>query len=346
MVNIIIILLAAIGVLIRICTILPSPPIYNVDQTHRVLLDEPTVYPWARNHIRPLDVIPDPSKETSIFWHIPKSGGTAVKTLYECLGTTLANQVGVDPKFNYQDKNEVIAFHPWPGISRASYVNVDTSSKPGLNRARKMGLVPSGLVDLIITSEVSHAVENLFDESHKGHILALFRHPVDRLVSKFFYLREATWEPQYRPQWKNINILEFAKNKNRENNYVVKKLTGLRVNDMATEEDLRIAMRTIKMRFVVGLLDEMEESVRRFNVVMGIDETDKENRECINHLVHDSIGAKNYNSDARLHKVEPGSTVWNAFARRNELDIKLYLFIVDVFGQQKEIIDSYESSIH
>jgi len=71
-VNIIIILLAAIGVLNCIWTTFPSPPIDHVDQTHRFLLNEPTVYPWARNHIRPLDAIPDPSKETSIFWHIPK----------------------------------------------------------------------------------------------------------------------------------------------------------------------------------------------------------------------------------------------------------------------------------
>lgn len=37
------------------------------------------------------------------------------------------------------------------------------------------------------------------------------------------------------------------------------------------ERDGREAKRTLRKRFVVGLTDEMEESIRRFNVVMGID---------------------------------------------------------------------------
>lgn len=34
--------------------------------------DELSIYPWARYHMRPLTVTPDPSTETSLFWHIPK----------------------------------------------------------------------------------------------------------------------------------------------------------------------------------------------------------------------------------------------------------------------------------
>ena len=107
------------------------------------------------------------------------------------MGRTLANRAGVDPRYGYQNEEEVIAFQPWRGVSRASYVNVDTSSKPGIDRARRLGLVPSGLVNMIITSDPKYAVENLFDEQHKGRMFALFRHPVDRLVSKFFYLQKA-----------------------------------------------------------------------------------------------------------------------------------------------------------
>ena len=120
-----------------------------------------------------------------------QSGGTTVKSIYECMGQTLANRAGVDPQYLHQNKKEVIAFQPWPGVSRASYVNVDTTNKAGLNRAKNMGLVHSGLVDMIITSDITYAVEKLFDESHKGRVLGLFRHPIDRLVSKFFYLQKA-----------------------------------------------------------------------------------------------------------------------------------------------------------
>ena len=34
--------------------------------------DNSGIYPWARQHLRPVDVVPEPDKETVLFWHIPK----------------------------------------------------------------------------------------------------------------------------------------------------------------------------------------------------------------------------------------------------------------------------------
>jgi len=306
--------------------------------------DQPSVYPWARDHLRPLNAIPEPSKETSLFWHIPRSGGSTVKSVYECFGKTLAHEAGVDPRYGHQSDDEIIAFSPWPGISRASYVNVDTTNRPGILRAKRLGLVPSGLADMIVTSDPTFVIENLFDETHKGRVLALFRHPIDRLVSKFFYLQKATWEQQYRPQWKNIDILEFAKRRNSDNNHMVKKLAGLEVNQTATEDDMRMAMRTIRKRFIVGLMDKMEESIHRFNAVMGINESVEDNRQCMDHFFHHALGAKKHNSDSHPH-VDPGSAAWNALAKRNQLDIRLYEFVLELYDEQREIIDIYTSSI-
>lgn len=263
-----------------------------------------------------------------------------MKSIYECLGQTLATDIGVDPRYGHQDKEEVIAFQPWPGVSKASYVNVDSTSRPGVKRARRMGLVPSGLADMIITDDPAFVVDELFDDSHRGRGLALFRHPIDRLVSKFFYLQKATWEKEYRPEWKNIDILEFARTRNPENNYMVKKLAGKTPKETATREDFQIAMRTIRSRFVVGLMDQMEESVHRFNVVMGVNEVDEDNQKCMDHFLHHSIGAKKHASDSH-RKVAPGSATWNAFAKRNDWDIKLYDSILELFDEQRGIIESY-----
>ena len=34
--------------------------------------DNEGIYPWAKQHLRPVDVVPEPDKETVLFWHIPK----------------------------------------------------------------------------------------------------------------------------------------------------------------------------------------------------------------------------------------------------------------------------------
>lgn len=67
----------------------------------------------------------------------------------------------------------------------------------------------------------------------------------------------------------------------------MKKLAGKRLADPATERDLRMAMVTMRTRFIVGLMDKMEESIHRFNTAMGIDESTEQNQKCMIHFFGD-----------------------------------------------------------
>ncbi|KAL7536668.1 hypothetical protein ACHAXR_007322 [Thalassiosira sp. AJA248-18] len=266
-----------------------------------------SMYPWARTSLRPVTTIPKPSKETFLFWHIPKSGGTFVKSIYRTLG----KKTLVEP------------------------------TPDSILQAEKMGLLAPGKVDIIFSSFPDVAVSHMYDSTHKGRVLALFRHPVDRLISKFYYLQKAGWEKTYRPEWKDMDILDWAKGPNKDNNHLVKKLAGKVQRHTATERDLRKAMRTIKQRFVVGLMDEMEESIHRFNAVMGIDESEEHNK-----MVMDLFfGNKVHKTNSNPHpKVEKGSPAWDLLAERNALDIRLYEYILGLFEEQREIIASHRTS--
>lgn len=137
--------------------------------------------------------------------HIPKSGGTTVKRVYQCMGRTLAHRFGVNPKFGHEEKDELVVFTP--ADKEFSLVNVDTTVKQGILRAKELGLVPSRAADLIFTMEpgfagkrnftMHHCYQNclfthsciiigtgeqLYDENNRGRLLTLFRHPVDRVV--------------------------------------------------------------------------------------------------------------------------------------------------------------------
>ena len=219
------------------------------------------------------------------------SGGTTAKSLYECLGQTLANRAGAGRRFI--PDNTLLAFHPWG--TDAKYVNVDTTTREGILRAKEMGLVPSGKADIIFTSDISFAAEHLFDEENRGRIIGLFRHPIERLVSKFYYLQTARWEKTYSPEWQGMSLHYWAHHINTDNNHMVRRLTGKTFRDEVSEVDLRRAMRTVKQRFVVGLTSEMAESVHRFNNVMGIDETTERNSICMNDFFGGDDGKKNAN---------------------------------------------------
>eukprot|EP00581_Thalassiosira_minuscula_P009474 CAMPEP_0183709650 /NCGR_PEP_ID=MMETSP0737-20130205/5656_1 /TAXON_ID=385413 /ORGANISM="Thalassiosira miniscula, Strain CCMP1093" /LENGTH=315 /DNA_ID=CAMNT_0025937807 /DNA_START=211 /DNA_END=1158 /DNA_ORIENTATION=- len=261
-----------------------------------------------------------------------------MKDIYLCMGKTLADQVGGDPQFGHHEKKKLVVFQP-EDANGASYVNVDTSNREGILRAKKMGLVKSGKVDLIVTGgPLNYAIEHLYDKSHKGRLLGLFRHPVERLISSFYYRQIATWDKGYRPQWKGMDIVHWAENVNEKNNLLVKTLVGKNVKEEVTEEDLFIAIRTVRYRFVVGLTDHMEESIHRFNVFMGINEGERDKKQCMNEYFGHGIKRDNSNSHP---VIERGSPAWLAIQQKNEFDVRLYMAIVEMFYEQKEIIASY-----
>ncbi|KAL7525132.1 hypothetical protein ACHAWF_001226, partial [Thalassiosira exigua] len=265
-------------------------------------------YPWARSNLLPLSSTPDPSSETVLFWHVPKSGGSTAKAIYRCLGQT----IDVESKAN--------------DISLASDV----------------GLVASGKVDMIFSSFPDLAVEKLFDDDeHRGRALGMFRRPVDRLFSKFFYLQVATWERTYRPEWKDMDPLIWVKMHNRDNDHMVKKLAGKIQRDKATREDLEKAKATVREYFVVGLMSEMQESVRRFDVVMGIDGEDERNRGCL-----DQYFKKGKKTNSNPHpEIREDHPAYRLLAEQNELDIEFYEYVVQLFEEQKATIDAHAKEV-
>ena len=78
----------------------------------------------------------------------------------------------------------------------------------------------------VFSSDVNFASQHLFSPQYKGRIYAFFRNPVDRCVSKFYYLQTATWERTYRPEWVGMSIIDWAMNHNFDENFLVKKING------------------------------------------------------------------------------------------------------------------------
>eukprot|EP00581_Thalassiosira_minuscula_P014695 CAMPEP_0183718546 /NCGR_PEP_ID=MMETSP0737-20130205/11772_1 /TAXON_ID=385413 /ORGANISM="Thalassiosira miniscula, Strain CCMP1093" /LENGTH=328 /DNA_ID=CAMNT_0025948123 /DNA_START=34 /DNA_END=1020 /DNA_ORIENTATION=+ len=264
-----------------------------------------SIYSWAKDFIHPLFRTPKPSKDTVVFWHIPKSGGTNAKRLYrDCM----RKKVDIEADVKKLKK-------------------ADTDS------------IPLGAVDILFTPYPDIVIKNLVDSSNKVRALALFRHPVERLISKFYYLKTATWERQYSPEWEDMDLHDWAEKENLEINAIVKRLAGKSQRHEATDMDLELAKETIRKRFVVGLTDEMEESISRFNTVMGISE-EKRCKECMNTYFGENEKKENSNPHPTVEQDDPG---WQLLAEQNSYDLQLYEFILELFAEQKDLIGLYVS---
>ena len=100
-------------------------------------------------------------------------------------------------------------------------------------------------------------------------------------MSKFYYLQTATWENTYRPEWKDLSLLEWAKDHNADENHMVKKILGKKLKDEVGIVDLIVAKEIVRHKFFVGKMDDMEESIKRFNIILGIDNAAEKTRQCM-----------------------------------------------------------------
>jgi hypothetical protein len=79
-------------------------------------------------------------------------------------------------------------------IYGAHYLNVDTTSEKGIQRAHAMGFhTRKSLVQFVLSPLLKPATEFLFSDENKGSIFTFLRHPVERAASLFYYLQNATW---------------------------------------------------------------------------------------------------------------------------------------------------------
>lgn len=97
-----------------------------------------------------------------------------------------------------------------------------------------------------------------------------------------------------------MDIKYWAENINKESNIMVKSLVGKPWSQEATEDDLTLAIGTLKSKFVIGLMNQMEESVHRFNVILGIDENEEVKKRCMRGYFGHGVKKKNSHSHPKV----------------------------------------------
>jgi hypothetical protein len=291
---------------------------------------------------------------------IIQAGGTAIQNLYWCMGLTLANEVGGNPTL-LQRKNVpadvLTVFQPWHKRGNyAKVINVDVTTHKGIANAKKIGfLTKEGQPHTdFVSSSLFHVVSmRLFNPRHKARMFALFRHPVERAVSKFYYLSKATWEPTFDETWANMTLEEWASNDRGENNWLVHHLAGKKHYEPVYRDDLENAKDIIKSKFIVGLMNDFDESVNRFNMLLGVDGSDPKNKQCIADFVQTkkehtdkeerTTKKRDLSNRNSYTKAEEGSAAWDMLSKIHELDVELYSFIEEQYALQKHIFEQYEA---
>ena len=145
--------------------VLPPPVEKEYDEDHNFLVP-----------LRHFADVKDPSRpsDTAFFFHVPRAGGSTMKDIIgKCLKLVQSSEVGVR---DGHDKDNILQVLD---VQTSKYVNVDTTTTPGIQRAVDLGLAASGLTDVIVSSYY-HDSASLFDLNHQGRAFMMMRNPIDR----------------------------------------------------------------------------------------------------------------------------------------------------------------------
>ena len=84
---------------------------------------------------------------------------------------------------------------------RRRYVNVDVTTRDGVNKAKKLDPIGSGLVEVVVTPIIRPVIEGLLSPRRgvKARLFGIFRHPVERAASLFYYLQTVSYLRERRP---------------------------------------------------------------------------------------------------------------------------------------------------
>ena len=225
-------------------------------------------------------------------------------------------------------------------LDETHYVNVDTTTNEGIQRASHLNLASSHLANVIISPHFHLLSSRIFSPLAPGRMFALFRHPVDRSLSMYHYLAKASWDPQYNPALARMSVEQYATSRYIENNWVTRFLVD-KPGGKLTHADMLLAKKIIKFKCLVGLYEDMEVSMARFQRYFGWNAQDGTSEQQAEVVKCRSVAVARGDKHA-MHpdgsSVREGSVAWNAIVRMNLFDMELYEYVKKIYKVQGEQI--------
>jgi len=283
------------------------------------------------NNIKDLKPIPmNGEPEIALFWAISKSGTSSVKAiLNRCLDLRMAGSTALIDYEENPNELELIDLSASGHIGR--FVNIDFGYLSGLQLAKDLRMADSGLIDVAVTGYL-HEAAQIFTPQNPVRLFTIMRHPVERMLSAYYYSKISLWEKTYDENRPNLTLLEFTTEKKYYvDNWVTRMLSGSRKGYPVTNDDYEYAKSFLKEKCLIMLLDQFDESIDRLLDFMG---WTIKTPDCVTAFTHKTPSNANPHQDLSRRSKE-----WKAMMKKNSYDVKLYYFAIKLFkGEQKKLV--------
>ena len=298
----------------------------NIEDIPVLLYNENIEVTWQLSGLTNVFQEPyDPEKNKLYLWTIPRCGSTSIRRIAShCMGLTMASEAGKGDSLG--DSLQVVE---GDGMK---YVNVDMSNPEGIARAKDLGVGSWRKVDMVSSSYLNDGA-GIFDSNHKGYMIAMFRHPIERAVSLFYNLKN---NKAYAEQMVSLSTVEqYSRSSLVENNWMTRFLSNSLAGELTPEHEA-IAKEVLRTKCIIGLLQEKAESMRRLEILFDVKAEKSQRRyDCQEKLWYWDWPGKN-----RHEQVLEGSEAWNRLYEQNSFDIRLYEYARELFKAQGKLFET------
>jgi len=264
------------------------------------------------------------------FVHISRCGGSSLKDILNvCFGlvgaTDIAPGIIEDHQFFRKDLQVL------ERMDGSKILNVDMGTLQGIHHAKVKELVNNTLTDYI-TSQHFNAAAELFTTNNRGRMFTLLRHPIERVISSFYYLAVADWETNHDPNLSRMSIERWARSKYMESNNWMTRVLSNELQVDLTEHHLEIAKEVLRTKCIVGFMEAMGDAFDRFQLYFGWNYPNAQSRACTEQRLYWRWTKKNSHP-----MFEIKTPTYELLLERNHYDMELYTYARWLFDAQAKL---------
>lgn len=273
------------------------------------------------------DEMPEAEQSTPLLWSIPFSGSTVTEEVFgQCLRLVQTSDLGVSNGHESDESLSVVQ------VRGHSYVNVDTTTFAGVQHAKELGLVESGLSEVISTPLLHDVAKSLFDATHQGRAFVVLRNPIDRAMATYHYLTTGRFhgpdgETLDQLQLSTKTLQEYAESDFCDDNWLTRTLVNKPDGKLSTK-DINLAKAILRRKAIIGLYSDLGNSIQHFTDVFGWDAPPS--IDCANEL----IGRAYAREQEGFPKLDTDEPAFEVIQNKNKFDLELYNFAVQLRYQQ------------
>lgn len=217
---------------------------------------------------------------------------------------------------------EKVLEEPSMEYGKNNILNMDVSTSDGLAISFENQIVNSGMIDLVVSNYFLSA-SALFTNMHNGQTFTILRHPIDQALSLFYSRRK------YNKAWMSMSFHDFVSQDGYMDGWMVRQLTGTMPWVELTETHLERAKSVMQRKIFVGIMTELDETMRQFRAHFGWQEKEEG---CAHHYLHEEYQKDDHPG---LQGGRGGKT-WNVLVEKEKWDLSLYYFALELFAEQRE----------